>query len=209
MHSPDSAARPPTLPAHRVSPKEEAFCLAIVAGSNASDAYRTAYRPQRAKAKTIHEKASRLMTRGKVQARIAELMAPVIAGAQMSRAEWLERITRCCRFDPRKMFDSMGNLKGINQLDDSEAIALLAFESPENFGGCGARPRKVRGTTRFRFIDRVAALALLGKACHWYADRREGTREPDGGSMQKNIVVEFVKPSVSHEEAYHRMVTGP
>ena len=44
-----------------LTPKEEAFCIAVIAGRNPSDAYRTAYRPQRAKAKTIHEMASRLM----------------------------------------------------------------------------------------------------------------------------------------------------
>ena len=60
---------------------------------------------------TIHEKASRIMARGKVRARIAELMAPVIAEAQMSRTEWLEWLTKCCRFDPRKMFDANGRPK--------------------------------------------------------------------------------------------------
>jgi len=88
--------------------KEEAFCLAIVEGLNESDAYRKAYKPQRAKAKTIHEKASRIMARGKVQARVTELMGPVIATAQMSRTEWLERLTQCCQFDPRKLFDVQG-----------------------------------------------------------------------------------------------------
>jgi hypothetical protein len=59
-------------PSRRLSPKEEMFCLAIVEGLSKSDAYRKAYNPQRAKAKTIHEKASRIMARGKVRARIAE-----------------------------------------------------------------------------------------------------------------------------------------
>ncbi len=86
-------AGPSALRASKVSPKEDAFCLAIVAGANASDAYRTAYRPQRAKPKTIHEKASRLMAKGKVQARVDELMAPVIAEAQMTRTEWLQWLT--------------------------------------------------------------------------------------------------------------------
>ena len=56
-------------PNQKLSPKEEAFCFAIVEGLNESDAYRRAYKPQRAKAKTIHEKASRIMGRGKVRAK--------------------------------------------------------------------------------------------------------------------------------------------
>lgn len=49
----------------KLSPKEEAFCLAIVEGHSKSDAYRKAYKPKRAKAKTIHEKASRIMARAR------------------------------------------------------------------------------------------------------------------------------------------------
>jgi Terminase small subunit. len=55
-------------------PKEEAFYIAVIAQRNPSDAYRTAYQPKRAKAKTIHEMASRLMAKRKVRARIKELM---------------------------------------------------------------------------------------------------------------------------------------
>jgi hypothetical protein len=53
------------------------------------------------------------MARGKVRARIVELMAPVIAEAQMSRTEWLQWLTKCCRFDPRKFFDATGKPRPI------------------------------------------------------------------------------------------------
>jgi phage terminase small subunit len=111
-----------------LTPREEAFCLAIVEGLSSSDAYRKAYKPQRAKAKTIHEKASRIMAKGKVKARIAELMAPVIAKAQMTRTEWLQRLTRTCRFDPRKMFDAEGKPKPITELEENEAAAIEQYE---------------------------------------------------------------------------------
>ena len=199
-------AGPSALHASKVSPKEEAFCLAIVSGANASDAYRTAYRPQRAKAKTIHEKASRLMAKGKVQARVAELMAPVIADAQMSRLEWLELLTRCCRFDPRKMFDTKGTLKAITEFDENEAAAIAGFEV------CGQRQgtrsgKRVEEMIRVKLTSRLDALALVGKACHWYADQQEHLGS-DGGPVQKSIVVSFVRPSISSEEAYHGLMNG-
>ncbi len=179
----------------------------MLAGDNQSDAYREAFHCRRMKAKTVHEKASRLMARGKVRARVEELMAPVIAEAQMTRTEWLQWLTKCCRFDPRKLFDSTGKPTPITELDQNEAAAIQQYalhaELPAPDGS-----RKAF-TVKIKFSDRVSALALLGKACHWYADRREGTGEPDGEPMQENIVVDFVKPSVSHEEAYRRMVTGP
>jgi phage terminase small subunit len=55
-----------------LTPKQEAFCLAYIETHNASEAYRRAY-ATKASAKTIHEKASRLLAEGKVRARLKEL----------------------------------------------------------------------------------------------------------------------------------------
>ena len=205
MHNSENTVLTVIPPPLKVSPQEEAFCLAIVEGLNKSDAYRKAYKPQRAKAKTIHEKASRIMARGKVRARVAELMAPVIANAQMSRMEWLERITQCCRFDPRKMFDARGRPKKLIELDDNEAAAIAVFEVSETVHG---HDHIVKRTFKVRFLDRLSALALMGKACHWYADRQEQT-EPDGVPIPRNLTVQFVDAALSPEEAYRRMVTRP
>lgn len=60
---------------------------------------------------------------------------------------------------------------------------------------------------KIKFSNRLSALALLGKACHWYADRQEQTG-PDGGPIQKTINVCFVKPSVSPEESYSPLMNG-
>jgi len=52
-----------------LTPKQEAFCLAYIETGNASEAYRRAY-GTKASAKTIHEKVSRLLSEGKVRARL-------------------------------------------------------------------------------------------------------------------------------------------
>jgi phage terminase small subunit len=140
-------------------------------------------------------------------ARVGRAHGPVIADAQMTRTEWLQWLTKCCRFDPRKLFDATGKPKPITELDENEAAAIQQYELHAELPAPDGSRKAF--TVKLKFSDRVSALALLGKACHWYADRREGTLEPEGGSMQKNIVVEFVKPSMSQEEAYERMVTGP
>jgi hypothetical protein len=190
----------------KLTSKEEVFCLAIVEGLSKSDAYRRAYKPQRAKQKTIHEKASRIMARGKVRARIAELMAPVIAQAQMTRTEWLQLLTKCCRFDPRKMFDATGKLKPITSLEENEAAAIEQYELHAELAHPDGSRKAIR--VKIKFSDRLRALALLGEACDWYADHREETGL-DGRPIQKEIVVRFIKPSNSSEEAYRRMVNGP
>jgi len=146
------------------------------------------------------------MARGKVQARIAELMAPVIANAQMSRKEWLERLTGVCRFDPRKMFDAQGRPKKLTELDDNEAAAIAVFEVSETLQGQD-HAQTLKRIYKLKFMDRLSALALMGKACHWYADRQEETG-PDGGPIAKNVTVTLVEPSISPEEAYRRMING-
>jgi hypothetical protein len=70
----------------------------------------------------------RAKKKGKVIARVADLMAPVIAEAQMTRTEWLRIVTNCCRFDPRKLFDATGKLKPVTELEENEAAAIAGYE---------------------------------------------------------------------------------
>ena len=60
--------------------KQEAFCQSIAGGSTQSDAYRKAYNVGKStKNETIHKRASNLMRRGALIARVAELRAPSLA----------------------------------------------------------------------------------------------------------------------------------
>ena len=125
----------------------------------------------------------------------------------MTRTEWLATLTKCCRFDPGKMFDAMGTLKHITELDENERAAVAGFEFSEHFEGQGESRKAVGRTKKFKFMDRLSALALLGKACHYYADRQEQTGS-DGGSIPQNLSVRFVDAPLSPEEAYRRMAKG-
>ena len=152
-----------------LSPREEAFCLAIVEGLSESDAYRKAYRPQRAKAKTINEMACRLMAKRKIRARVAELMQPVIERAQMSREEWLEALVSIIRADVRKMFASSGKPLPITDLDANEAAAIEAFavyngvmQSRDEHPACGS-------VLKVQMVDRLKALELYGKAMGYFS----------------------------------------
>jgi hypothetical protein len=188
-------------PTRKLTPKEEAFCIAIVAGLNQSAAYRKAYNPRRATAKTINEMACRLMKNPKITTRVAELMQPLVADAQMKRWEWLERMTRLARHDPRKMFDEDGRPKPITDLETAEAEAVEAFELVEQCDGDG---RLLRAGSRVRFIDRVEILALLGKALGYYADQC-GIAEVWNKNSVPPVKLEIVPASLSPHEAYSRM----
>lgn len=187
----DDTAQSKPLP-----PKWDQFAIFVVSGLNPSDAYRKAYKPKRAKAKTIHEASSRLMRRVKVRARIEELKRPVIERAQMSREEWLERLTRTCLADPRKMFDDHGNPLEIVELGDNEAFAIAGFEFCEEFSGKGESRLRVGFTKKFKQVDPLRALELLGKAQCFYVEKREITGA-DGKPI--SLTVEFIEPEVVTE----------
>lgn len=72
--------------------KQEAFCLAYLETGNGSEAYRKAYGAGAMSAKTINEKASRLLATGKVRARLEELRKPVVEAAQVTLAGHLSRL---------------------------------------------------------------------------------------------------------------------
>ena len=56
-----------------MTPKQEAFAIAVSNGKNQADAYRIAYDAKNMKATTIASKASILMTDGNVRAMIDQL----------------------------------------------------------------------------------------------------------------------------------------
>ena len=77
--------------------KEDKFCIEHVNGLNASDAYRSAYNTAKMKIETINVKASLLLKKDKIRARIAELKAPVIEKAQLTLETHLERLDHLSR----------------------------------------------------------------------------------------------------------------
>ncbi len=65
---------------------------------NQSEAYRSAYdvAPD-TKTDTVNQKASRLMSEGKIRARVAELRKPVVEAAQITLKGHLERLNELSR----------------------------------------------------------------------------------------------------------------
>ena len=63
----------PKTGATELTQRQEDFCLHFVQSDNASEAYRKAFDAPRASAKSINERASRLMATDKIKARIEEI----------------------------------------------------------------------------------------------------------------------------------------
>lgn len=64
--------------------KQEAFAVAYVASSNASEAYRKAYNAAGMAAATVNRKASELLAHGLITARVEALRKPVADAAQLT-----------------------------------------------------------------------------------------------------------------------------
>lgn len=81
----------------KLTNKQEAFVLALIEGKSQREAYRSAYKADRMKEKTIDEKASRLFAEDKVRARFEELQAKVREKAEQrsvaSAVEVLEELS--------------------------------------------------------------------------------------------------------------------
>ncbi len=182
----------PELTRHSLSLREEAFCAAVLGGCTPTDAYRQVYKPQRAKPKTIHEMASRLMAKRKVCARLQELMAPIHATAQLQKEEWLTRLARIVKADVRKMFDADGRPLALEQLTENETCAIAGYEMVDLPPNSASRKTFTR-IRRVRLIDKLRALELYGKAMGYYAEKRELTG-PDGMplSIENHLTVTFV-----------------
>ena len=77
---------------HKLTHKQEMFCLADVETGNASEAYRRAYDTGKMKPESVNESASRLLADVKIVARLEQLRAPVRERAQITLESHLERL---------------------------------------------------------------------------------------------------------------------
>lgn len=75
-----------------LTPKRESFAQAVASGMTQAGAYRSAFNTSNMKAKTVQEKASRLMSDDKVKARVAELRDAVAEKTQITLESHLKRL---------------------------------------------------------------------------------------------------------------------
>ena len=159
--------------------KRERFCQEMVKPkANQSKAYRAAFNAHGMKAKTIHEKASRLMAEGKIRARIAELMTPAIEKVQMIREDWLLKLAEIVRGDVRKMFDEFGKPIEIPKLGDHEAAMVEGFQITAQYTKVkksdGSTEAVLTGCTKtYKLTPKIKALLEFGKAMGWYTETKD------------------------------------
>ena len=76
-----------------LTPKQEAFAIALASGKTQADAYRSAYDVKATtKPETTQNKAHQLMKKGEVRARVEELKKPIIEAAGITLESHLARL---------------------------------------------------------------------------------------------------------------------
>ncbi len=97
-------------------------------------------------------------------------MRKVEEASEITAERILRALVRIGEADPRKYFDSNGNLKPIHELDDAEAFALSHIDVDEIFEGSGRDKQKIGETKKIRTWDKTKALELLGKHLAMFTD---------------------------------------
>lgn len=136
---------------HGLTPQQEAFAVAVAAGSNLSDAYRAAYKAGRMTAKQINEEACKLADNPKVTKRIRALQGAAADVAILKAGEILTEVRRLCLSDISGIMHPDGRVKLPHELDAGTRAAVASFEID------------AKGVIKYRFWDKNAALDKAAK----------------------------------------------
>lgn len=162
-------------PAKPLTPKQEAFAVAMAAGETQAGAYRIAYpRSMKWKEASVWQKASVLAGNVNVRSRVAEL------GTNAAKANEItvERIVKelaLIAFGNKRAVMSWGpngvKLKNSEEMTDEQAAQVS--EVKETISAAG-------GSLSLKTHDKVKALELLGRFAGMFTDKVEVTGK--GGS---------------------------
>ena len=126
---------PPTGKAHRLTPKQEKFCLKYVETGNASEAYRQAYNARGMKPETVNRSAFELLENRKISARVAELQKENARLSVVRRGDILSRLKSYFGFDIRNVLsvkDGMITVKDSELWDAETAMCVEAVEAKQD-----------------------------------------------------------------------------
>lgn len=120
----------------------------------------------------------------RVRAMLEERRKQALAVAEeetgLSVSRTLKELGRIAYFDPRRMFDSHGNLKKVSDLDEDTAAALASFEIFDEFAGKGERRELIGQTKKVKVFDKNSAIEK--------AMRHLGLFEVDNRQQQQRTV---------------------
>jgi phage terminase small subunit len=104
------------------------------------------------------------------------------------RAKVRNELARLAFFDPRKLYNSDGTPKDLDQLDADTAAAVVGVDVVES----GSEKAGTRATTRkYRLANKLTALELLGKHLRMFADKSDLAAK-GGKSLDMKVLIEHI-----------------
>lgn len=113
--------------------------------------------------KAARQAGTRLLSVAAIRQKIAEVRERSFAGMEITTDRILREVARLAFFDPRKLFDSKGNLVKIHEMDDDTAACIASVDHEEIFEGRGENRVNVGVLRKIRAWDKGAALEKLMK----------------------------------------------
>ncbi len=170
-----------------LTPKQEAFCLAYLKTGNASEAYRQAYSAKNMKPETINNKASALLKKGEIGARLEHLNKSAVTDSVMTRQRALERlsliaetsITDILEFDQREIDSPDGPItETIWRMKDSVEIPEVAAATIKSVTMTKFGPK-------IEMYDRLGAIQQLARMQGWESAQKHDHTSSDGSMSPK------------------------
>lgn len=187
--------------------RQEKFCQNIMVGMSQTDAYIDAgYEPKGAEANASH------LTRNyKVASRIAELQtaaaAIVVQETGVTRARWIEELSRIAFSDVRRVVTWKANATGMHEDEETGEVRLAVTNqvqivdadrlSAADAAAIASVEQTDKGGLKIRLHDKLKALDLIGRA--------EGFVGSDASSgVQVNIAFVGGPPDETREQWFER-----
>lgn len=150
-----------------LTPKQAAFVREYLIDLNATQASIRAGYSER----TAHSQGPRLLENVGVAAAIKEAMDLRANSVQITAERVLLEVARLAMYDPRKFFNSSGELLGIHDLDDDTAAALAGMDVTELPEGLGS-------VKKIKLVDKGPNLERLMKHLGLYERDNEQKTDP-------------------------------
>lgn len=153
----------------KLTAKQRAFVQEYLIDLNATQA---AIRAGYSEA-TAYSIGNENLSKPEIQAAIQEAMAERERRVEITQDRVLKEYARLGFFDPRKLFNSDGSPREIQDLDDDTASALAGLDVMEVYEGTGESRRFVGYSKKYKLADKKGALDSIAKHLGMFTDRSQ------------------------------------
>lgn len=178
--------------AQELTPRREAFALAVASGMSQADAYRASFSTRRMKPETVWQAGSRLLADSTVRTRVRQLRAQIAEETVLKAAQVLNELACIVHSDIAGIMEAKtGRVLLPHELDANTRAAVASFEIDEY------------GRIKYKFWDKNAAIEKAMK--HLGLFERDNSQKPDAlTELLKALSGNVVRPggATAHEREW-------